>query len=74
MDFATIILSLMSRDSLGSKQTIKLHNCLIRNERYNNRIHRIKNKKKVSYSEAKNKVLSESFLKHDTQSRSFGIR
>ena len=24
----------MSRDNLGSKQTIILHNCLIRNERY----------------------------------------
>ena len=35
MDFATIILTLMSRDNLGEKQTIVLNNCLIQNETYN---------------------------------------
>ena len=31
---APIILNFMSRDNLGNKQTIVLHNCLIENERY----------------------------------------
>ena len=34
----------MSRDNLGSKQTIKLPYCLVQNERCNNRIHKIKKK------------------------------
>ena len=33
-NIASIILNRMSRDNLGNKQTIILHNCLINDERY----------------------------------------
>ena len=33
-NIATIVLNLMSRDNLGKKQTILLHNCVITNEIY----------------------------------------
>ena len=33
-DFASIILNLMSKDNLGNKQAIIIHNCLINDDKY----------------------------------------
>ena len=71
----------MSRDNLGNKQTIILHNCLIKENRYDLVITSLKQKigyirskkqtkKKTISSQKKNKSLIEKqFPEHETQFR-----
>ena len=69
----------MSRDNLGSKQTIILHNCLINNERYDfvikpirQTIGYIRTKRKHIDRKLltnKNKLLGNDFQNEETQSQ-----
>ena len=75
-DFATITLTLMSRDNLGNKHTIALHNCLIQNERYDlvitphrRKIGFFRSKKNKKEGKNKKKLLNKIFPKHETQFR-----
>ena len=71
MDFATIILLLISRDNLRNNQTRLIHHCLINNEKSKKiDIYQIKKTNKKTDNEPKTKTIYSTKLFQNTK-RSF---